>query len=543
MSKKRSDVSSASISAITAHLDPCGVPNLDLVLGGGLPRGALVIVAGPPGSGKTTLANQMAFAAAHSGRKAMVLTALSEPTSKLIDHLRSFSFFDEDLLGETVQFLSLQQFLSEGLAATGDEMIAAARLFRADFVVLDGFRGIRGADIDPQAAREFLYDVGTTLSVLGATTIITSEADPRDPSFFPEATTADVIIGLHYGLNGVRHQRAIEAIKMRGAAPLSGLHGLGLSEAGTVVYPRLESRIAPTDQAGNVKLITGIPTLPPPNTGRTTFDLPALDALLGGGLTNDTNSLLVGSLGTGKTFLALHYALAGAQAGEPTLFVGFRETLQQLIDKTAPFALGADLQRALAPGGNLAILRVPPVELEPDILADRLLSIIDELGIRRLVMDSIAELEHAAVSSAGTGRVSDYIAALVEALRARNVTALYVKEIRQQSNAELDFSNAPISVLAENVIHVRQIEQRGHLHRVLTVLKMRFSIHDESTLREFVIEPPQGVRVLLPRESHLTNDAGRGANLGQQTQDSSGRGIKTAGQSRDIDESTPEETP
>lgn len=543
MSKKRSDVSSASIPAIIAHLDPCGIPNLDLVLGGGLPRGALVIVAGPPGSGKTTLANQMAFAAAHSGRKAMVLTALSEPTSKLIDHLRSFTFFDEDLLGESVQFLSLQQFLAEGLAATGDEMIAAARQFRANFVVLDGFRGVRGADVDPQAAREFLYDVGTTLSVLGATTIITSEADPRDPSFFPEATTADVIIGLHYGLNGVRHQRAIEAIKMRGAAPLSGLHGLGLSAAGTVVYPRLESRIAATDQPGSATLITALPSLPAAHAGRTTFDLPELDALLGGGLTYNTNSLLVGSLGTGKTFLALHYALAGARAGEPTLFVGFRETLQQLIDKTAPFALGADLQRALAPGGNLAILRVPPVELEPDILADRLLTIIDERGIRRLVMDSIAELEHAAISSGGRVRVSDYIAALVEALRARNVTALYLKEIRQQPNDELDFSNAPISVLAENVIHVRQIEQRAQLHRVLTVLKMRFSAHDESTLREFVILPPQGVRMLSLDESRLQDPGASAMNLGQQTQNSSPRGTKTAGQSRKIDESTPEEKP
>jgi len=139
-------------------VDPSGVPGLDVVLGGGLPRGALVIVVGPPGSGKTTLATQMAFAAARGGHRALLLTALSEPISKLIAHLRPFAFFDEALLGGPVQILSLEQFLPQGLATTSDHVRSLAR--DVGDGVIDGFRGMQGADATFQVTRAFLYDVG-----------------------------------------------------------------------------------------------------------------------------------------------------------------------------------------------------------------------------------------------------------------------------------------------------------------------------------------------------------------------------------------------
>jgi circadian clock protein KaiC len=233
----------AAGSASSAVGDPTGVPNLDQVLGGGLPRGALALVVGPPGSGKTTLAVQMAFAAARSGRRALVLTALSEPTSKLIAHIRAFTFFDEDLLGDTIQVLSLHQFLPQGLASTADEVQAEERRVQASLVIIDGFPSLRGTEGDPQRTREFLYEVGTALGARGATTVITSEASPRDAAFFPEATTVDVLVGVHYGLAGLRHRRYLEAIKVRGAALLPGLHAMTLGADGVRIYPRLEARL------------------------------------------------------------------------------------------------------------------------------------------------------------------------------------------------------------------------------------------------------------------------------------------------------------
>src|SRR5581483_9739118 len=79
-----------------------GVARLDEVLGGGIPRGSLAIVVGPPGSGKTTLACQIAFSAAQEGKQALVLTALSETSNKLISHLRTFRFFDPQVVGSRI---------------------------------------------------------------------------------------------------------------------------------------------------------------------------------------------------------------------------------------------------------------------------------------------------------------------------------------------------------------------------------------------------------------------------------------------------------
>jgi circadian clock protein KaiC len=492
MNDKQTKAAGKASEAATVPVDPTGVPNLDRLIGGGLLRGALAIVVGPPGSGKTTLANQVAFTAAHAGRRVVVLTAFSESTSKLIAHLHTFRFCEEELIGDAIQFLSLEQFLSEGLETMSDKVIAMVRQTRSGLVILDGFRGVRGASPSPQTARRFLYEVGAALSALRATTIVTSEANPHDPSFFPEATTADVVIGLYHELVGVRQHRTIEVIKARGTAPLTGLHSMTLDSNGVMIYPRLEARVAEIPRASAEDDQAHIRA---ELNDRASFNLAELDALLGGGLTRGTSTLVLGHLGTGKTLLALHFALAGVRAGEPTLFLGFRETRHQLLLSTGAFDLGPALHRALQPGGGLTLLRFPPVELQVDVVADQFLDALHRTGARRLVVDSVAELERAVTENGDTGRLKNYLAALLEVLRARGVTTLFIKEAHQVIFQELNFAEEPLSIIAENVLLLQRMMYGSRLHRVLSVLKMHFSAHDFA-LREFIIAPPEGIRVL-----------------------------------------------
>jgi circadian clock protein KaiC len=72
---------------------PTGVPGLDEILGGGLPEYSFNIIAGAPGSGKTTLAHQLAFANASSATPALYFTVLGEPAIKMLRYQQQFTFF------------------------------------------------------------------------------------------------------------------------------------------------------------------------------------------------------------------------------------------------------------------------------------------------------------------------------------------------------------------------------------------------------------------------------------------------------------------
>jgi circadian clock protein KaiC len=86
----------------TAERFATGIPNLDLVLGGGLLRGTIVMVVGPPGSGKTILGQQIAFRAASRGEVALYFTGYSETHDKLLAHNRSLEYFVPDAIGAEV---------------------------------------------------------------------------------------------------------------------------------------------------------------------------------------------------------------------------------------------------------------------------------------------------------------------------------------------------------------------------------------------------------------------------------------------------------
>ena len=221
-----------------------------------------------------------------------------------------------------------------------------------------------------------------------------------------------------------------------------------------------------------------------------------------GGLPVGSTTMLAGSMGIGKTLFSLDFALDGARKGERSLFVSFVEEPGVLVARAQ--RLGLDLRPSIA-SEALKLLYEPFAEIEADDLIDRVLDELKRLGARRLVIDGLGALELSVVEAE---RREMFFAALNRRLRLAAVTTLFTKEVAKVAGSELDFSNTPIAILGENLLLLRFVELRGHMHRILSVLKMRDSKY-QSDVREFEITD-RGVRVLAPlRSAHglLTGQA------------------------------------
>ena len=454
-----------------------GVPNLDLVLGGGLLAGTIVMVIGPPGSGKTILAQQISFHAAARGLAILYFTGYSETHDKLLAHNRSLTYFSADAVGAALQMGSLPDLLNQGADDARNAIVDTARSQRAGLVVLDGFRSIRGFLSDEQAAAEFLYSLGARLALMGTTLVVLIEGDAADRIRDPEQSVCDVIISLHRVVRGGGHRRQLEVLKVRGAAPLAGLHPFIIDDRGLTVYPRLES-VVPADS-------------PPWTPARARFGIPDIDVLLNGGLNVGTATLAAGTPGLGKTLLGLSFLAEGARRGERGLFAGFTENEVQLRAKAATF--GMDLAAAEA-AGLIELLTVPPHDLDADRVAWLIRERIEERGVRRLVVDSATELEGGLTAPE---RAPMFMASFAAYLRSRGVTTYMTVDVPTIVGPELSFAGNPLLVFAENLLLLRYAEYQGELHRVFAVLKMRFSEFDR-TLRVYAIRDGVGIEIAGP---------------------------------------------
>ncbi len=214
-----------------------GVPGLDEVLGGGIPEGSSVVIAGTPGTGKTVLAQHMLVASQGQG-KVLYLATMSEPQFKVLRYQQRFAFFDQGRFMASVVFEDVAASMHKGPQSVVRAVEQAVARHEPRLVVIDSFRAV--ADLSPSALerRAFVYDLSLRMAIWGCTLALIGEYAEADIEIQPEFAVVDGILYL-YGTGEHKVQRRyLRVMKTRGTSTLPGEHALTIDETGVSIHPR-----------------------------------------------------------------------------------------------------------------------------------------------------------------------------------------------------------------------------------------------------------------------------------------------------------------
>ncbi len=452
------------------NIVPSYIPELDEILEGGFNKPSVVLIAGAAGSGKTTFAAQSLFNAAKAGETCLFISTLSEPPAMINAYMSRFTFFDQSLYETNKMniFSISESLLKQGPAAILEfinrkiSQLKPARIAIDPLTVLgDILKAERPVTDDER--RGFYFDLFTSMKSWNTLVIVTGEFVLEDLRKDVVGYLADAIIYLSEETVGMRVERDIRILKMRGQRYISGKHSFDIRKNGVLIFPRLLPSVE-EKPAPSIKVSTGIP---------------GLDKMLKGGILKNDVLLISGTTGTGKTTFGLHFICDGLQKGENALVISLEERPSKLVRNAKTFGL------ELEPYINkkmLEVLYVSPVLYHPDEEALIIKKKIKENNVKRLLLDGIENLE---TSIPDNIQRKNYITVLLDLFSSLEVTTTVSSEITELFGA-VKLTHEALSGAVDNIILLRHVEIEGKIHGVLSVLKSRGIEHD-TEIREFEI--------------------------------------------------------
>jgi circadian clock protein KaiC len=435
-----------------------GVEGLDVLTDGGFLKGSAYIIQGPPGAGKTILANQFCYAHIREGGRALYMSLLAESSARMLNYVGQMSFFDESAVPGKMEYISGYGTLErEGLPGLLKLIQHELKRHNASAMVLDG-TFVAQSEASDQEFRSFIHTLQGVAGMANAVLVMLTHQSRGANN--PEHTMVDGWIEMSHELADYRSVQLIQVRKHRGAKILGGQHQLRISNKGIEVFPRIEATIS---------------TVPPPLHASTsiTIGLQELDQICGGGLPSQSGTLLLGPTGSGKTTLGLHF-ITQASPDEPALLVSFYETPARSQSRAGH--LGQEVE-SLVEKGLLRIVWLPPAELVVDEVAHHIIQHAREMKAKRVFIDGIVALRD---SMPHRTRLPYFINGLSARLREIGATVLYAQE-----NIELEVDTVmpsdELSAMVDNVI-VLNISRHTHaISRYISIIKMRERNFDPRT--------------------------------------------------------------
>jgi circadian clock protein KaiC len=450
---------------------PTGILGLDEIADGGLPRQGVTVVLGGAGAGKTILAMQVLATAARERGEAGIVVAFEESAERILENTSGFSWGNRALQEKGCIHI-LDARLSQSVEQGGEFdlvgllaiLSAKAKEVGARCVVFDGIDMLLDSLVNPALVRRELFRVREWVQTNGLSAIVTAkmyratELGASEYDFLQ--FMADCVVSLHHRVAKSTALRSLRVAKYRGVAHSANEFPMAITRAG------LEIAVAPREATY------------PASTERVSTGVERLDAMLSGGYYRGSSVLITGAPGTGKSSLAMAFAGAAARRGERALFITFDESPDQILRNAT--SIGIDLA-AHVEAGNLAIHSLRGRAENPANHVARIRALVQSFRPRKLVVDPLSALEHAASEADAEGAALQVIDLAKNAGITMLCTSLLGNALPLSEQTPLN-----ISTIADTWLHVSYVSQGGERNRALTIIKARGTGHSNQ-VRELVL--------------------------------------------------------
>lgn len=459
-----------SPNELTPHAST-GVPGLDQLLRGGLPRDRMHLIEGEPGAGKTTLALQFLLEGRRLGEEGLYVT-LSETTEELnhvatshgwsLDGVVTFQLapIAERVADEYTLYHPAEIELAD-LTKTVLDRVEAARPAR---VVFDSLSELRLLARDPLRYRRQILGLKDFFSRRPSTVLLLDDHSAGNADLQLRSLAHGVLLLEHLPFEYGRARRRLRVVKLRGTAVTEGFHDFIIARGGLTVFPQL------VPEASGPR-----PSVP------VASGLPELDALLGGGLTWGTTTLVIGPAGVGKSTVAAQYLCGAANPTARAAAFLFDERSATFVARCD--ALGMRASERIA-SGNLIVEQIDPGVTSPGEFSHMVRRCVEAEGVRLVGIDTLnGYLNAIPMTDAPVTRMHELLSYLSE----RGVATLIILAQHGMVGSVMPVP-VDLSYLADAIVLIRFFEAEGEVRKAISVVKKRTGVH-ENSIRELKLGP------------------------------------------------------
>jgi circadian clock protein KaiC len=457
-----------------------GVPGLDHVLTGGLPRNHVYLVRGDPGAGKTTLSLQFLLEGRRRGERGLYV-ALGETKEELdeiavshgwnLEGIDIFELNDGPQAGAATNYTLFHPSEVE-LGETTRRVMEAFDTVKPSRLVFDSLSEMRLLARDPLRYRRQILGLKRFFLGRQCVVLLLDDGSTEVGELQLQSITHGVLqldnMSPEYG----GERRRLRVVKLRGVSARGGFHDFTIQRGGLVVHPRLVA--SEYRETGTHELVSS--------------DVKGLDDLCGGGLNRGSSTLILGPAGAGKSTVALQFVIAAADRGERATIFAFDEGVSTLAKRAA--GLGMPLAELLR-SERVRVIPIDPAELTPgqfsnlvqrEVVAGARLIVIDSLNgyLNAMPEERFLVIQmHELLSYLGQQGVVTIMTLAQHGL------------VGEQVATPVD-----LSYLADGTLLLRYFEAGGEVHKAINMIKKRHGPH-EKAIRELRMGPG-GVHVGAP---------------------------------------------